>query len=805
MKIPQNSISKAVVLGALLMGLLPSAQAFDTGPHQDLTREVMGEFGMNDEANRTVQLENWLVDYYSNSPTTRLFIAHSDGSVNGAVDAVLAKHRLELLHFDNLTDTQKVTHYWGRLTANTKSAVQDAAREKNPMKLLSLMGASLHAVQDFYTHSTWVETHPAAGADYNTVTWFDTTQDGGVRTGKYPNSDPINGSVDHGNYDKGLNHDSQSRPEFGRAYVFAYSASRQWVNQIRSWVDEVDPQVWQAAQNISLSDKDKNALNNGLEAAYRISEWVIPGGSDGHWKGKGSGNLAAWALASAKWVAADGGSFVDHFRQDRYFELLSGGRGQAQDLGTDAPSTIPIPKVAHIAIRKAVVLVRTVQIKELPVGFFESKIDPLGTPDFYAKISIDGTTLLENTFQNRGDVGHPWETIKFVDDNRRDVNIRIEVWDEDQPYDGDDHCDIRNGGGYDQEMQFNMQTHNLSGSINGIFDNDNKLFGESGDEKDRAFIRGFVTTRSLMDPTPIYKDTPQSGPNFVVNTNEDHDNGMCGVTDCTLREAISAANANADDSTISFDPSVFAQRKVIALAGNLPDITTNMHILGPTAPGAGVTLQQNHYNGITFRVTANTALIDHFNFHNGLSGVSAIGGKTTVLNSTFVSCIYGVYAEGQAIVEDCTFFRTWYGVTTSSAAAVLKANSCTITGTITGLRVDSGTLHLLNCISVDNNVNVQGNIINEGNNILTGTVKEVGLQNDGSRAVMSYNGGPTETIALLAGGTAVDGGATTLHRDQRGLPRVQGKAPDVGAFELQTSTPAGEAKPSASAPSAFGS
>lgn len=60
---------KGLLVATVLLGLVPAAQAFDTGPHQDLTNEVMAELGFNSDANRSVQLENWLTDYYSNSPT----------------------------------------------------------------------------------------------------------------------------------------------------------------------------------------------------------------------------------------------------------------------------------------------------------------------------------------------------------------------------------------------------------------------------------------------------------------------------------------------------------------------------------------------------------------------------------------------------------------------------------------------------------------------------------------------------------------------------------------------------------------
>jgi hypothetical protein len=53
---------------------------------------------------------------------------------------------------------------------------------------------------------------------------------------------------------------------------------------------------------------------------------------------------------------------------------------------------------------------------------------------------------------------------------------------------------------------------------------------------------------------------------------------------------------------------------------------------------------------------------------------------------------------------------------------------------------------------------------------------------------LANNGGPTQTEALLPGSPAIDAGIAVpgVATDQRGVPRPQGKAPDIGAFELVT-------------------
>jgi CSLREA domain-containing protein len=79
---------------------------------------------------------------------------------------------------------------------------------------------------------------------------------------------------------------------------------------------------------------------------------------------------------------------------------------------------------------------------------------------------------------------------------------------------------------------------------------------------------------------------------LVVNSTADTDDGSCdplgtgtGNMDCTLREAINAANRDFGAETITFDPAVFTSPgpHVIQLTGPLPDIISDTTINGPGA------------------------------------------------------------------------------------------------------------------------------------------------------------------------------------------------------------------------------
>jgi len=80
-----------------------------------------------------------------------------------------------------------------------------------------------------------------------------------------------------------------------------------------------------------------------------------------------------------------------------------------------------------------------------------------------------------------------------------------------------------------------------------------------------------------------------------------------------------------------------------------------------------------------------------------------------------------------------------------------------------------------------NNLVQDGSCSDNGSNFLTG---------DPLLGPLAENGGPTQTMALLAGSAALDAGSAAYcpATDQRGITRPQGAACDIGAFELEVST-----------------
>jgi len=87
-----------------------------------------------------------------------------------------------------------------------------------------------------------------------------------------------------------------------------------------------------------------------------------------------------------------------------------------------------------------------------------------------------------------------------------------------------------------------------------------------------------VLLASVVASSRAQGDTVQAGPTYIVNTKADHDDGVCGNSDCTLREAINAASIAGQ--TVRFAPNV---RGTITLTGGELVVASNLSIEGPGA------------------------------------------------------------------------------------------------------------------------------------------------------------------------------------------------------------------------------
>ncbi len=468
------------------------AHAFDTGPHQDMTRTAFQDegFAPGSPVIQIAQVSNWLVDYYSSVPTYPLL-----------------QVQLAHLHFDSLTSPTQIRNLWNRLALNTQSgivaAVNDvrsapdaAERYRRMVYLAVLIGASLHPVQDFYSHSNWVELYPMQGGVYGTRTWFDTpSPPSSLHTGLVgpgnelePTGDP---SRDHGGYHAGMNHDSYSRPGWSQAYVYGYSASRQWLRAVRQWVEQVDPGVWQELMALRLGGGDAAALANDVLFSYYLSLWVDMQGKNGTWKGEGSGDLYALGNAAKAWMPAASSIFVTQFIGGAYAPVTRGMDQRDTDPGA-------APSMPRVTLRQ-----RAVEVRTLRATVTSGSPDFWSQADLYARVTIGGQQYVDATQQDQDQVQPAWLSVGLVSDSAAVVPVRYEIFDEDDFGELPDVIDVSPAGGRSfAEFTIEVRGHGLSGDLTGVHDDEATaatLLGGGGDDYAASVIL-YVTARELEDP-----------------------------------------------------------------------------------------------------------------------------------------------------------------------------------------------------------------------------------------------------------------------------------------------------------------
>jgi hypothetical protein len=296
----------------------------------------------------------------------------------------------------------------------------------------------------------------------------------------------------------------------------------------------------------------------------------------------------------------------------------------------------------------------------------------------------------------------------------------------------------------------------------------------------------------IAPPAPVGANTLQ-----VTNCTDTDVSG-----DGSLRGEIAAAGVG---DTIVFDQNCTITLSLangpLALAQNVTIDGTGHTVTvdgGSGGSGQGV-FQVN--TGVTANLS--TLTIQNGYSHNG-GGIYNNGGTLTVTNSTLTGNsgddAGGIYNSGTATVTNST----------------ISGNSTRDVFSTGGIKND-GTLTLTNTIVAGNTgtyiADLGGTITSGGHNLIgiAGGGIISGVNGDIVNptpllAALGRYGGPTQTIALLAGSPAIDAGNDAVcaqtgagkvnNADQRGITRPQGAHCDIGAFEaLPPPTPLPSPKP----------
>jgi hypothetical protein len=303
-----RSVALAALTAAALLAAPDSAPAFDTGPHSDITRDALTAEGFSATATDVVVVNNWFIDLYSNSSKIpQSGHAKTSVSVLGAFfendenwpQAVL--DGAGRMHFDSslwdVANVGKAQVEWERLQRSTTQLLRSIKSVNGPTKeiqVLSTIGMGLHALQDFYSHSNWIEQQGVAGNDGTdwsklpfglTPTWFDVPKDERDKLNVYIGESTGHEERPHGAWntdgnktmEKGVNKDWPGRAGYANAYTTSYFATRQWVQAIHAALG--DEALWQRV--IRYANRGGGELDHDLKGALNI------GMMTGHWQGQG--------------------------------------------------------------------------------------------------------------------------------------------------------------------------------------------------------------------------------------------------------------------------------------------------------------------------------------------------------------------------------------------------------------------------------------------------------------------------------------------------------------------------------------
>ncbi len=131
--------------------------------HQLLTERAAKACGFSDGAVASLKWHADYIDSYAYNP-----LWWADGGLSRLKVSLATYDHLAKLHFDDLFSTLQVEANWRRILAGTLLGLLWAKEQNDVGAAQNILGVSLHAIQDFYAHSNWVD-----APDRRNRTWFE--------------------------------------------------------------------------------------------------------------------------------------------------------------------------------------------------------------------------------------------------------------------------------------------------------------------------------------------------------------------------------------------------------------------------------------------------------------------------------------------------------------------------------------------------------------------------------------------------------------------------------------------------------
>jgi CSLREA domain-containing protein len=325
--------------------------------------------------------------------------------------------------------------------------------------------------------------------------------------------------------------------------------------------------------------------------------------------------------------------------------------------------------------------------------------------------------------------------------------------------------------------------------------------------------------------TPIPSSTPQDSDQVLtVNNLTDTYNGGCDAQDCSLREAIAAAEWGA---TINFAPGLSG---TITLKDS-PPIRKNLTINGPGPTSSALVITSTEAVDlflVQYKVILNLNMLTIANDRGG-----AIFNQAGIVNLTNVtfrdnqgSTAGAIRNSGTMTITNCTFYgnkeeivgaidndgtltiinSTFYGNTGRTGGVRNNGTATIISSTFQTNNIGGVSITGYRPITLRNTIIVgqsgqktcAGAIVDDGNNLQfpgADCGKSIPL-GDPKLGPLQDNGGPTWTMALQPGSAAIGKvpKAQCSPTDQRGMGRLNATC-DIGAVQQDgvplTATPTG--------------
>lgn len=254
--------------------------AFDTWWHAESTRKAMVANGFSADARLAVQVSNYLtdfmsvIDHYAKEKMEKLEF----NKLNAKRDASYV-----YMHFDAIFSSMEIEQNWQKIFDNTVQTLKkyhnnpDVKSGFREIVLFNIIGASLHIVQDFYSHSNWVNIFTSRKIK-PVPTWYEADPSSrkklSIFTGAYPDGS-AKGRKSHSE----LNKDYSARPLNKEAVEVAERASIEWVKKLMDATPELP---WAELKNYNIQGDPilKNFLVK-LDATFLTSSSIVAGHLDG--------------------------------------------------------------------------------------------------------------------------------------------------------------------------------------------------------------------------------------------------------------------------------------------------------------------------------------------------------------------------------------------------------------------------------------------------------------------------------------------------------------------------------------------